>query len=349
MRFRSRHRVISVALGTLSALLLSIPQSGAARSAPVVLAPVEITAQSTELRLVGTSEAIRSLVLYPEASGTVTQMHFQPGDRVDAGQTLVSLDERDERLAVALAKVQLRDAERLLTRYEASVRSGAVTASTLDETRSDADAARIETQRAELALDRRTVRAPFTGHIGLTQIHAGARIDTNTPIASLDDRSALLIVFAVPELFLDEIRVGQPLTLQPWNRGREPVSGQVHDIDSRIDPNTRSFRARAIVDNAEDRLRPGMSFRLELERSGEAFPTVPETALQWGGDGAYVWRVSNDIAERVPVVVVQRIQGFVRVDGALAAGDAVVIEGVHNVRPGQPVRVVGVDDKAAPP
>ncbi len=320
----------------------SEPKKSPARSAqPVITAPVVWQQAQTPVEAVGTSRARHSVVLYPEAAGEVVAVKFKAGDRVKAGQTLLQLEADDETLAVELAKVDLADARRLLDRYRRTEGSGAITPSALDDAISAVDRAEIVLQRARVALDDRSMEAPFTGHIGLTTIDPGARISEDTAVASLDDRSVLLVSFELPEILMGQLTTGSEITLTTWSNRGVTTRGTVSEIDSRIDPATRTFTVRAHVDNRDDQLRPGMSFRILLTLEGGRYPVVPEVALQWGGDGAYVWSVVDGRAKRVGATIVQRRQGTILIDADLPEGTLVVAEGVQSMREGLAVREVG--------
>lgn len=317
------------------------------RGAPVVLQDVQFAVERTRLEAVGTSRAARSATIYPAASGEVVAVHFRTGQKVAAGDVLVELDARDERLAVELARLRLVDAERLLDRYGRTESSGAVTESTMDAARTAVTAARLELDRAEIALADRTIKAPFAGFVGITDVDAGDRIGPSTVITTLDERSVLLVSFDVPELMIDQLEQGQHIELATWNRQEITADGEIVEIDSRIDPVGRTFVARAHVDNRQDRLRPGMSFRVALEILGATWPLVPEIALQWGSDGAYVWAVDSGHAQRVAATVVQRSAGNVLIDAALSRDAQIVVEGVHRMREG--LSVSGLDRVAPAP
>lgn len=318
----------------------------------VIVEPLRIDSTSTRLEAVGTSRAVRSIEIFPATSGEVIAVNFQPGQFVESGDILVELERREEELAVALAEVQLEDAERLFDRYQRSADSGAVLPTTIDAARTAVESARIALERARVALDYRTIRAPFSGYVGLTDVDPGDRITTSTQVTSLDDRSALLVSFEVPEALNSEIRVGNPVEIRSWNT-REPAgAGIVEDIGSRIDPATRTFVVRARVENGEDRLRPGMSFRVAVDVAGNRHPVVAETAVQWGADGAYVWVAQDGRAERVPVSIVQRAQGRVLINTQLEPETLIVVEGVQRLRSGvdvtyEPPTVASSDDGAA--
>ncbi|HSD70172.1 MAG TPA: efflux RND transporter periplasmic adaptor subunit [Woeseiaceae bacterium] len=300
----------------------------------VLVEPLQYQSIQTRVEAVGTSRAIRSIELHPATSGEVVSVKFEPGQKVAAGDVLVELDSRQERLAVALAEVRLQDAERLFDRYQRTGSSGAILPTDIDAARTAVEAARIELDRARVALDDRTIEAQFEGHVGITEVDPGDRINPDTLITTLDDRSSLLVTFEVPEARVGDISVGDNVAIASWN-SREPTAyGRVVDIGSRIDPVTRTFVARAEVANESDALRPGMSFRVALEVEGTPYPVVAETGVQWGADGAYIWAVVDGRAQRVPVQIVQRQKGTVLVDADVDAGTLIVVEGIQRMRDG---------------
>lgn len=315
---------------------------------PVLTEVVHWQQRFTLVEAVGTSRARQSATLYPEVSDVVTAVSFQAGDRVGEGQRLLQLDDRDERLAVELAKVQVADADRLYQRYLKSQGAGAVTESALDISKSDLDQARIRLERAQVAVQQHVIVAPFAGVVGLTDIDPGARVNPTTAVTTIDDRSSLLVTFEVPEVFHGQLQEGQEVTLSTWNANGPQFKGLISAIGSQIDVEARTFTVRAMVENQDDQLRPGMSFKVRLDLSDGRYPTVPEIALQWGGDGAFVWAVRDGKAARVSATVVQRIKGEVLIDAELADGAWVITEGTHLVREGQDIEVVDPEPESLP-
>ena len=154
---------------------------------------------------------------------------------------LLQLDDRDETLAVELATVKLADAERLVTRYTTvNARDANIPESQLDDARAAVDSARIALEQARVDLDRRRIAAPFAGRVGITEID-GDRIDTNTLVTTIDDRSLLLVNFSVPEVYVDRVTRGTPVDVRLWDAADAPVSGEIVAVDSRIDINSRAF------------------------------------------------------------------------------------------------------------
>lgn len=313
--------------------------AGARGAEPVLLERVSLQPERDRLEAVGTARAPRSVTLHPASPGRVRAVNFEAGDRVEAGAVLVQLDDRAEQVELELARVRLAEAQRELARLQRS--PGAFSVATVDRARTAVRVARLEVRRAEVALEDRQVEAPFTGHIGLTEVDPGDRIGPETAIATLDDRSSLLVSFEVPELFLGRLQPGETVSVATWADGKARARGEIVRLDSRVDPLRRTFVARARVENPEDQLRPGMSFRVGLDLEGRRYPLVPEVALQWGDEGAYVWTVREGRAERVPVEIVEREQAGVLVEAPLEAGAAVITEGVQSVHQGMAVEPVG--------
>lgn len=309
----------------------------AEQPAPVIVMPVGLKSNAAVVEAVGTGDAAQAVTLFPEASGQVTAVLFRAGDLVERGDPLLRLDSEDEELAVDLARVRLQDARQQLARYENTAPSGAVSTSEVDQARTALSAARIELAQAELALRRRTMKAPFDGVIGIPEVSVGDRVSTSTTIATLDDRSTLLVDFEVPEALAQGVREGGPVAATTWAMPGRQFEGAVDSVASRIDSQTRTLRVRARIDNEDGLLRTGMSFTIRLPLQGERLPSVPSIAVQWDRRGAYVWRVVDGEAERVDVDVVKREDQWILVQAPLAPEDQVVVEGVQRLHAGRAV------------
>ncbi len=324
-------------------------RGGGDRPAAAVVAEVSFAAERIRVEAVGNGRALRSATLFAPTAGEVEAINFTADAVVEQGDVLLELDREAEELAVELARVRLTDADRIVKRLTRLSNTGAVAQATLDDALTTLEAARIELKRAEVALSDRFVVAPFSGRIGLTDLDIGDRVAPDTRIATLDDRSTLLVRFDVPEALLGRIRVGETASVVPWSSADISAVGTVYDVDSRVDESTRSFTARAQIPNEGDRLRPGMSFRVSLDIRGAEYPRVPEVAIQWGGDGSYVWVVGEGTARREPVTIVQRQEAQVLIDGDVAPGALVVVEGLHRMRPGIGVELLDDRQMAPPP
>ena len=312
-------------------------QRRAPEARPIVPYTVTLSANARQVQAVGTARARAAAIVQAETAGIVEDVLFTAGDRVEAGTPLLQLDADEERLAVRLAEVAVREAEQLLARYRRIENTGAVSDSAIDEARTQLEAAKINLSQARLRLDERTVKAPFAGVVGLTDLGPGTRISQDTAITALDDRSLLFIDFNVPEDVFGQLVGGATINVSAFSEKNRIRTAEVLSLDSRVDPDSRSFRVRAAVANDDDALRPGMSFEVRFAIVGRSYPTVPEAALVWGSDGAFLWAVTDGKATQVPVEIVSRKEGMVLVDGELSAGSIIVAEGVQKVREGTQV------------
>ena len=148
---------------------------GGGRAATVLVEAVELRAERTRITAVGTARAYRSVTLHPAAAGEVATVRFAPDQKVGKGSVLLELDSRREKLAVDLARVRVRNARQLLSRYERSADSGAYAESTVTDARSALEEAEIALRQAEVALSDRRVIAPFDGFVGMTEVDVGDR------------------------------------------------------------------------------------------------------------------------------------------------------------------------------
>lgn len=304
---------------------------------PVVPFEVEMSENARSIQAVGTARARAAATVRAEVSGIVDEVLFEAGDFVEKGDPLIQLEADDEELALSLAEVSVREAEQLLARYRRIEDTGAVSDSTIDDAKTQLEAARISRDQAQLRLADRTVRAPFAGFVGLTDLDPGARIGQDTAITNIDDRRVLFIDFSVPEDVFGQLSPGETVQATPFSEGTRPREAVISVLDSRVNPDSRAFRVRSTVDNSDDSLRPGMSFEVRFAIRGKSYPTVPEAAIVWGSDGAYLWAVRDGEAQEIPVQIVSRSEGRVLVEGDLDGGDLIIAEGVQKVREGTPV------------
>lgn len=314
--------------------------TGTGAGTPVIVANVTLMHDDLTFSTIGTGIALRSVTLRAPASGEITAMDLAPGRRFAAGDTLVTLDGTNERLAVALAEARLERATTERDRFAKLEGSGATATARLEDAQTAYKVARIELDKARADLADRTLRAPFDGVSGLAQVEMGDRIAEDDVIASFDDRSRILVEFDLPEALLGRIAIGQPVAASTPSAERRSLAGEITAINSRVDPVTRTARIRAAIDNSADNLRPGSSFSLRIDLPGGQFPAVPELSLQFSGEGLHVWRVQEGEVKQVELRLVRRRAGLVIVDGPLSEGDTIVVEGTQRLRAGARVNIL---------
>ncbi len=312
------------------------------RGAPVVVArPVVMAVINDRLNAIGTGRAKSSVVVTSFASGRLTEVAVTSGTAVEVNEVIARLDSEAEQIAVDRAKIALADAKARQERVAALRTSNTATAVQVTEAELAVRNAELALRDAELSLARRAIIAPISGVVGIIPVSAGSYVTSQTEIATIDDRSQILVDFAVPERFASIIAVGNPLEATSAARPGEVFAGTVSAIDNRLDSASRTLRVQARITNPDDKLRAGMSFRVGMQFPGDRFPAVDPLAIQWGTEGAFIWAVDSGMAKRVPVRIIQRNTDTVLVDAPLVEGLMVVTEGIHVVREGAPVAVAG--------
>jgi RND family efflux transporter MFP subunit len=272
----------------------------------------------------------------PYATGNLTEVLVESGDRVEQGQVIARLDNDEQKIAADQARVALESAQQKLKRVE-NLRAS-VSVAELQDAQTALKAAELALRNAELTLSRRDITAPYGGVVGIISVNPGDYVTTASAIARIDDRSEILVDYWVPERFATSVRVGGAVTATAVARPGETFTGTVQAVDNRIDQESRTLRVRARIDNPEDLLRAGMSFQVTMRFEGDLYPSVDPLSVQWSADGSYIWRVKGEKVERVPIRIVQRNPDKVLVRAELAEGDQVVTEGLQTLRPGGSVR-----------
>lgn len=305
----------------------------------VILEDVGTATINDRLSAIGTGSALHSVSVRPYSSGRLTEILVQPGSEVKAGDVLARMDSEAEKIAVDRAQLTLEDNRAKLERAKTLSATNNVTAVQLRDAELAVRNAELQLREAQLALERREILAPINGHVGILPVSPGDYVTSSTDIATIDDRSEILVDFWVPERYARQIQIGAPLSAQSVGRPDETYEGTVRAIDNQVDNASRTLRVQARISNPTDTLRSGMAFRVEMQFPGDQYPAVNPLAVQWSNDGAYVWAVRNEVAVKVPVKIMQRNSDHVLVSGDLRPGDKVVVEGVHAVREGQNVPV----------
>lgn len=326
----------------LLALFLFVPLAhgqfmGDRQAKLVVTKPIEFMNETRNVEAVGSAEAIQSIILYSAVADEVTEVNFVPGQAVEKGKVLVRLDDRRQKTALKRAELTLADAQRTVERLEASYKQGAVPVNELDLAKTQRDLAEVALEDAKTDLEDRYIVAPFDGVVGFTDVEVGDRINEQTMITTLDNRSKLFVNFKAPEAALPVLLNSPDVTLEPWSDRETLVNAEIAQVDSRINEADRTLRARALLDNGSDQFRPGMSFRVNLTIEGDRYAAIPESALLWGATGAYIWLAVDGKAQKLDVSVHQRLRGTILVSGDITVGDTLISEGVQRLRTGQSI------------
>lgn len=319
------------------------------RSSPMVIAAqVRRATINDRLQAIGTGQANASVTVNPFDSGRLVEVPVTAGTRVEAGTVLVRLDSDIQEVALARSKIAVADAQSKLERVKALRASRTSTDVQVADAQLVLSNAELAERDAQLALDRRAVLSPIAGIVGILPVELGDYVTSQTAIGTIDDRSRIIVDFWVPERFAGMIKIGGSLTASPVAQPGAVFDGTVSAVDNRLDEKSRTLHVQASLPNEDDTLRAGMSFQVTMKFPGDSFPAVDPLAIQWGGDGAFIWLVRDGKAVRTPVRIVQRNTESVLVDAPITEGEMVVTQGIHAVREGGEVRIADREQTIAP-
>jgi len=304
-------------------------------SSIIIMERVATATINDRLSAIGTGNALHTVAVRAYSNGRLTEILVEPGSEVTAGDVIARMDSEAEKIAVDRAQLALEDTNAKLERTQTLRSSNNVTAVQLRDAELAVRNAELQLREAQLALERREILAPINGTVGILAVSAGDYVTSSSDIATIDDRSEILVDFWVPERYARQVQIGAPLTAQSVGRPDETYEGAVRAIDNQVDNTSRTLRIQGRISNPTDTLRSGMAFRVEMAFPGDQYPAVNPLAVQWSNEGAYVWAVRDDLVLRLPVQVMQRNSDTVLVSGDFQAGDQVVVEGIHAVREGQ--------------
>lgn len=324
-----------------SAPAASTKAQGGGRKALVVLGAVTVATINDRLSALGIGVAVRSATLTPSESGILSELRLASGSAVKAGDVIAMLDPASAQVAYDAARIARDDAKMTLDRNQRLGTGSVVSATQLQAFQLAADKAELALRQAEIDLANRKIVSPIDGTLGILRVNAGVEVAQSTVIATVEDNSAIKVSYDLPERVVGKVKPGDTVSAIAIARpGNERVA-RVSAVDNRVDETTGSFEVEAIIPNEDGLLRAGMSFTITMQFAGDTYAAVPPLAVQWGAEGAYVWRVTESKVQRVPIRIVQRNAENVLVTGALAAGEAVVIEGLETLKDGAIVQVAG--------
>ena len=335
-----------LSLGALTPLAQAAPPpTQAAKPVSVIVSDVRVEPFVDRVEALGTLKANESVSVTANVTETVSAIHFDDGQRVEAGQILVEMTSAEEHALLEEARARVAEAERQYDRVKSLVAQRSASESLLDERKRDLDTARALLVAIESRLADRLVKAPFAGVLGLRNISPGALVEPGDLITTLDDDSLMKLDFSVPSVFLPDLEPGLRIEAQARAYGDRRFAGEIRSIDSRVDPVTRSIQVRALFPNPNRTLKPGVLMQVALLRNPRDAMVVPESALLHQGRDHFVIAVADgDVAEQRQVRIGARRPGSVEVLHGLTAGDRIITHGNDKVRTGHKIAVQAVDD-----
>lgn len=322
-------------------------QGRGGRGAGQVVSQAVVTqrAFSDEIRVLGAARGRRSVNITSSTTELITRVLFADGQRVAAGTPLVELQAREEDAGIIQARAQVAQARREYERFQALADRGIAPLVTAEQAETALETAQANLSAAEARRGDRMIRAPFAGILGLTSVTAGTLINPGAVITTLDDTSVIRVDFPVPERYVGVLRQGASIVASADSLPEETFSGRIALVDTRVNEQTRAVTVRAEIPNPGGRIRPGMLMRVAVSHGERQGPAVPEAAVQYEGDGAFVYRIARGerglSAQRVEVGTGAVGGGFVEIVSGLNPGDRIVGSGLNRIQPGAPVTVEG--------
>ena len=312
------------------------------RPAPLVKAEPATSMRFVDtIEAVGTANANEQVTLTANVSERLVRLGFDDGSYVRTGQVVAVLGQGQESAQLAEAQARTREAQQQLRRIQTLRNRGFATQSNLDTQVAAASAARAQAAEAQASIGDRIIRAPFSGYASLRNISPGAVVSAGTEIATISDISTIKLDFPVPETALSAIRPGLTIEARSAAYPDIPFRGQIANVDTVIDPNTRAVTVRARIPNPDGKLKPGMLLTVAIETSPRVGLSVPELAVIGEGDSRFVYVVDKGVAKRVQVRTGLRTAGRVEILEGLKPGQPVVTEGVVKLSDGMKVRLAG--------
>ncbi len=309
------------------------------RATAVAVAQPQIKPFAQEVEALGTVRANESVDITAKIADRVAAIHFKEGQHVRKGELLVELDSAEARADLAAAEAALTDSRSQFKRSQELYQTRALSEAQLDQLKATMLANEARAAAARSRVNDRMIAAPFAGRVGLRNVSLGGLVNPGQVITTLDDLSVIKLDFAVPEIFLSLLKPELPVAASSGAYPGNTFAGRVVSIGTRVDPTTRSVTIRALIDNRDHRLRPGMFMTVKLVRAEREALMIPERAIVPEDTRHYVYTVEDGVARKREVVLGRRRPGEVEVLEGVTPEDRIIIDGTLNVRDGEPVRL----------
>jgi membrane fusion protein (multidrug efflux system) len=297
------------------------------------------------LSAVGSITAVQGVTVTPEIAGTVSEIAFESGAVVAKGDLLVRLDTSTEEAQLKAANAQLEWTRLNVDRTRTLRANNTVAQSDLDQAESSWKQAKANADGIQAVIDKKTIRAPFAGKLGIRQVNLGEYVDAGKPIVSLQSLAPVYANFSLPQQALSQIKTGMTVRVALDTYTNKQFEGTLTAINPDLDASTRNVRLQATLDNPDHLLRPGMFARMEVVLpTEENVLVIPATAILSApyGDSVYLIQKGtngpNSLVVQQQFVRTGRSRGdFVSVETGLKAGDHVVSSGLFKLRNGAAV------------
>nr|WP_295739784.1 efflux RND transporter periplasmic adaptor subunit [uncultured Acidocella sp.] len=297
------------------------------------------------IQSVGTVTAINGASLSAEVGGIVDSIHFESGQDVQKGDVLLTLRANNDPAVLAQLQAQAKLDEINYARDLKQFAANAVAQSTVDTDRANLAAAQAQVAAQQASMDEKIVRAPFSGRLGIRQVNLGQYLQPGTAIVTLEQLNPLFVDFYLPQQALVALKVGQVVNLKIDAYPGQTFPAKIAAIGATVDSATRSIAVRAVLQNDDLRLRPGMFASVSVETGApKEAVTLPQTAIAYSSYGDTVYVVKHGqgnalVADQVFVTLGATRGDQVQILDGVKPGDEVVTAGQVKLHNGSPVAV----------
>ena len=266
--------------------------SNAVPSATVTSAVASYQQWQPQLSAVGSLRAVRGVDVTTEVAGLVREIPFNSGQEVKAGQVLVRLNDDSDRAQLASLQASAELAQTVYKRDKAQFDIQAIAKAQLDADAADLKSKRAQVDQQAALVDKKTIRAPFAGRVGITTVNPGQYINPGDAIVTLQAIDPIYADFYLPQQQLGQLQVGQSIVVDTNAYSSRTFDGKIRSINPRVDNTTRNVQIEATVDNRERKLLPGMYANVKIDAGNvERYLTLPQTAITYNPYGATVFVV----------------------------------------------------------
>jgi membrane fusion protein (multidrug efflux system) len=299
--------------------------------------------------VIGTMEAVHGVMVSADLPGSVARINFESGKAVKDGDILVELDTREERAQLASLEAQRDLAKINYGRMEQLVKDGVISRLEYDQATAQQKQTEANVGQIRATIERKTIRAPFSGTLGIRKVNLGQYLSAGNPVVELQALNPIYVNFGLPQQALGQVRVGRSLRVTSEDLPGKVFAGKVTALDSVVDQTTRNVQVQATLPNPEGKLHPGMFVQVEVVLGiSRSVVTLPASAISYAPYGDSVFVITDLKTPKGQTYRGVR-QQFVKLEGSrgdqvavisgLNPGDEVVTSGVFKLRNGAAVQV----------
>jgi len=322
----------------------------------VTTAKVTSDAWETSLGSVGSLTAVQGVIVAAELAGKVVRINFEAGTPVKKGEILLRQDTSSEEAQLPGAVSQVKLSRANLKRADQLFKDGIISQADHDTAVSNVAQTQAQVDSLQATVAKKTIRAPFSGRLGIRQVNLGQILREGDPIVTLQSLDPIYVDFTLPQQQLVQVRLGQPVRVTGDALPGETIQGKITAISPQIDAETRTIKLQATLSNRAEKLRPGMFVNATVGLPvRQKVLAIPATAVLYAPyrDSVFVVETGKDskggsagLALRQQFVRLGEKRGdFVAVTEGLKEGETIVSTGVFKLRNSQSVII---DNKLAP-